>query len=82
MTIGWRASNVVYKISELMDGQVKLPAMLITSRRKRASRGLWVERIATGERAQLSYLSDTVACNRKGIAIVKYTNMWISAKSE
>lgn len=82
ISIGWRGSNVIYTAAQLLQDEVQLPPMLITSRRDRHNRGLWIERIATGERVQLSYLPDTVACNRKGIAIVKYTNLWIAASSE
>ena len=67
--------------ANLLLGELRLPDMSITSRRGGKKRGLWVERMATGERAQLNYLPVAPHCSSSGLLTVKYDNIWVSVGS-
>ncbi|MEM7359669.1 MAG: hypothetical protein AAF431_11275 [Pseudomonadota bacterium] len=63
--------------TSLLLGELKLPPMSITARRGGKKRGLWVERLVTGERLQLNYLPVAWHCSTKGMLTVKYENTWV-----
>ncbi len=75
---GWSSKNVVYNASELIGEPVKLPALSLAGRIGGDKRGLWVVRIATGERQQLNYLPPNRTCNSEGDIVVQYDNIWVS----
>jgi len=76
---GWRGKNVIYSVAELTEArEVKLPAMTMASRKGLKKRGLWLERVKTGERVQLTRMQPNMRCNSKGILVATYTDLWVS----
>lgn len=79
-TRGVESSNHKIKASLLRFGPVKLPKMSISSRKGGYTRGLWVERLKTGEKHQLNYLPPNRACNSKSRLTVRYDNIWVTSR--
>ncbi len=78
---GWSSRNVVFSASELINKPMKLPALSLAGRIGGDKRGLWIVRIATGERQQLNYLPPNGTCNSEGDIVVQYDNIWVSLKA-
>lgn len=76
-TVGGKSRARRLKASQLIYGPVRLPSMSIISREGGVTRGLWVERVKTGEKKQLNYLRANRACNLVGIQRVDYRNFWV-----
>ncbi len=79
-TIGKDSISYKIKASYLLFADVKLPELSVTSRSEMKGRGLWVERLKTGEKHQLNYLRPNFSCNSNGVVVVEYQNTWVTAK--
>lgn len=79
-TIGENSTNYKIKALHLTFGEVLLPRVNVTTRKGGHKRGLWVERLKTGEKRQLNYLPPKTRCNSKSRTVVKYENLWIMVK--
>lgn len=83
---GYRSRNQKIKVGDLMAGEVNLDPITLYGRNSRSGVsdprwGLWVQRLSTGERIQLSNQPGTPKCNTKGLAGVKYSNLWATLNS-
>jgi len=76
-TVGSKTKNQKLRASHLIYGEVPLVRMVISTRKRKKNRGLWVERLKTGERKQLNYLPGRMSCNLNGVLTVDYLDLWV-----
>lgn len=79
-TVGAKTKNQKFRADHLVYGPVQLPRMVISTRKRKKNRGLWVERVKTGERKQLNYLPANFSCNLIGTLTVDYYDLWVVVK--